>query len=109
MEIGQPINSEECSETADGVARERKGVKFCPRAGCGNFFPTASIALRRGDNVSFNANIIRGGINCRFRDRPRRFAKSPRARSLGFLFVQLGAPPIYWTHLGARILARCCG
>ena len=27
MEIGQPINSKECSETADGVARESKGVK----------------------------------------------------------------------------------
>ena len=24
MEIGQPINSEKCSETADGVARETK-------------------------------------------------------------------------------------
>ena len=24
MEIGQPINSKECSETADGVARESK-------------------------------------------------------------------------------------
>jgi hypothetical protein len=24
MEIGQPINSEECSETTDGVARESK-------------------------------------------------------------------------------------
>src|SRR6516162_1967517 len=32
-EIGQPINSEECSETAGGVARE--GVVSCPRAGCG--------------------------------------------------------------------------
>src|SRR6266852_1295296 len=36
LEIGQPINSDECSETADGVARESKGVKSCPRAGCGN-------------------------------------------------------------------------
>jgi hypothetical protein len=27
LEIGQPINSEECSETADGVARESEGVK----------------------------------------------------------------------------------
>jgi hypothetical protein len=35
MEIGQPINSKQCSETADGVARESKGVKSCPRAGCG--------------------------------------------------------------------------
>ena len=35
LEIGQPINSAECSETADGVARESKGVKSCPRAGCG--------------------------------------------------------------------------
>src|ERR1700726_174400 len=35
MEIGKPINSEECSETADGVARESEGVKSCPRAGCG--------------------------------------------------------------------------
>ena len=35
LEIGQPINSEECSETADGVARESEGVKSCPRAGCG--------------------------------------------------------------------------
>ena len=26
VEIGQPINSTECSETADGVARESKGV-----------------------------------------------------------------------------------
>src|SRR4029078_3930734 len=25
----------ECSETADGVARESKGVRSCPRAGCG--------------------------------------------------------------------------
>src|SRR3970282_970878 len=24
LEIGQPINSEECSDTADGVARERR-------------------------------------------------------------------------------------
>src|SRR6476660_9236388 len=35
LEIGQPINSAECSETAEGVARESKGVKSCPRAGCG--------------------------------------------------------------------------
>ncbi len=35
LEIGQPINSEEGSETADGGARESKGVKSCPRAGCG--------------------------------------------------------------------------
>src|SRR6266550_6639841 len=26
---------QECSETAEGVARESKGVKSCPRAGCG--------------------------------------------------------------------------
>ena len=26
LEIGQPINSDECSETADGVARNSKGV-----------------------------------------------------------------------------------
>src|SRR5881628_3409768 len=26
---------EKCSETADGVARESKGVRSCPRAGCG--------------------------------------------------------------------------
>lgn len=25
----------ECSETAEGVAREIEGVKSCPRAGCG--------------------------------------------------------------------------
>ena len=25
LEIGEPINSEECSETADGVARESEG------------------------------------------------------------------------------------
>ena len=30
-----PINSAECSETADGVARQSKSVKSCPRAGCG--------------------------------------------------------------------------
>jgi len=35
LEIGQPINSDLCSETADGVARESKGVESCPRAGCG--------------------------------------------------------------------------
>src|SRR5260370_36271388 len=35
LEIGQPINSENCSETAEGVARESEGVKSCPRAGCG--------------------------------------------------------------------------
>src|SRR5215475_13788059 len=33
LEIGQPINSRNCSEAADGVARE--SVKSCPRAGCG--------------------------------------------------------------------------
>src|ERR1700731_342718 len=35
MEIGKPINSDKCSEAADGVARESEGVKSCPRAGCG--------------------------------------------------------------------------
>src|SRR6202171_89975 len=35
LEIGQPINSEECSETADGVARESEGVKSCPREAMG--------------------------------------------------------------------------
>src|SRR6202795_3105281 len=33
LEIGQPINSNECPEAADGVARE--SVRSCPRAGCG--------------------------------------------------------------------------
>jgi len=33
MEIGKPINSDKCSEAADGVARE--SVTSCPRAGCG--------------------------------------------------------------------------
>jgi hypothetical protein len=33
LEIGKPINSNKCSEAADGVARE--SVKSCPRAGCG--------------------------------------------------------------------------
>src|SRR3977135_829464 len=33
LEIGQPINSNKCSEAADGVARA--SVKSCPRAGCG--------------------------------------------------------------------------
>jgi hypothetical protein len=33
LEIGKPINSENCSETAEGVARA--SVKSCPRAGCG--------------------------------------------------------------------------
>ena len=33
LEIGQPINSENSSETAEGVARE--SVSSCPRAGCG--------------------------------------------------------------------------
>src|ERR1700682_3245859 len=33
LEIGKPINSENCSEAAEGVARE--SVKSCPRAGCG--------------------------------------------------------------------------
>src|SRR6266436_8763750 len=35
LEIGRPINSAKGSETADGVARESKGVRSCPRAGCG--------------------------------------------------------------------------
>src|SRR5246127_4307744 len=30
LEIGQPINSEECSETADGVARESEGRSRLP-------------------------------------------------------------------------------
>src|SRR5882724_7486857 len=33
LEIVKPINSNKCSEAADGVARE--SVKSCPRAGCG--------------------------------------------------------------------------
>src|SRR6266850_1482250 len=33
LEIGQPINSNKCSEAADGVARA--SVKSCPRAGRG--------------------------------------------------------------------------
>jgi hypothetical protein len=32
LEIGKPINSNKCSEAAEGVARE--SVKSCPRAGC---------------------------------------------------------------------------
>src|ERR1019366_7385711 len=36
LEIGQPINSDECSETAGGVARESGGEKSCPRTGCVN-------------------------------------------------------------------------
>src|ERR1700731_207741 len=42
MEIGKPINSDKCSEAADGVARESEGVKSCPlsaergKAGTGN-------------------------------------------------------------------------
>src|ERR1019366_9759497 len=30
LEIGQPINSEECSETAEGVARESEGRSWLP-------------------------------------------------------------------------------
>jgi hypothetical protein len=33
LEIGKPINSNKCSEAADGVARE--SMTSCPRAGCG--------------------------------------------------------------------------
>src|SRR6267143_1394377 len=33
LEIGKPINSDKCSEAAEGVARA--SVKSCPRAGCG--------------------------------------------------------------------------
>jgi MFS family permease len=43
LEIGKPINSENCSEAADGVARE--SVKSCPRAGwiqAGGLFLTAA-------------------------------------------------------------------
>src|ERR1700757_4811653 len=36
LEIGQPINSEEGSETAEGVTRESKGVRSCPRATAGH-------------------------------------------------------------------------
>ena len=36
LEIGQPINSDECSETADGVARNSKGVKSCAEPDAGN-------------------------------------------------------------------------
>jgi hypothetical protein len=35
LEIGQPINSAECSETADGVARESK---LYPFEKCRNFY-----------------------------------------------------------------------
>src|SRR5258705_6451216 len=31
LEIGQPINSEECSETADGAARERQATRRTTR------------------------------------------------------------------------------
>ena len=36
LEIGQPINSDECSETAEGVARESEGVKSCREPDAGN-------------------------------------------------------------------------
>src|SRR5882724_5339828 len=42
LEIGQPINSENCSETADGVARA--SVKSCPRAGCGKSHLSGSMS-----------------------------------------------------------------
>ena len=32
LEIGQPINSDWCSKAADGVARESKGVRSCPKS-----------------------------------------------------------------------------
>jgi hypothetical protein len=34
--IGQPINPEECSETADGVARESEGRSRLPHDGIGD-------------------------------------------------------------------------
>jgi hypothetical protein len=34
LEIGKPINTENCSEAAESVARE--SVKSCPRADAGN-------------------------------------------------------------------------
>ena len=45
--IGQPINSEECSETADGVARESKGAKSCPSSNnCPNpFISTVTVPV----------------------------------------------------------------
>ena len=36
MEIGQPINSEECSETTDGVARESKARSLVREPDAGN-------------------------------------------------------------------------
>ena len=36
LEIGQPINSNECSETAEGVVRESEGVKSCREPDAGN-------------------------------------------------------------------------
>src|SRR5882757_9429599 len=56
LEIGQPINSEECSETADGVARESEGVKSCPREAMGRaaevVAPSSSIRTDGGCPVA---------------------------------------------------------
>ena len=68
--LPKPPPPAECSETAEGVARESKGVKSCPRAGCGKSAsagaiqpgsdpsPTALLPLSLAERWSKNAGRL---------------------------------------------------
>src|ERR1700730_14801341 len=62
-EIGQPINSENCSEAADGVARE--SVKSCPRAGCGKSASPVRPAFEQGRAISTSSPSLPSGAGPR--------------------------------------------
>ena len=63
LEIGQPINSDKCSETADGVARKSKGVKSCPRERCQMAQATAPLFDSTINVVSSAAGHFRYSLN----------------------------------------------
>src|SRR5216684_9189609 len=60
LEIGKPINSNKCSEAADGVARE--SVKSCPRAGCGKLAATWRHGFPMPDSLNIPMGITLSGL-----------------------------------------------
>ena len=97
LEIGQPINSNECSETTDGVARESKGVKSCPRAGCRN----SACPVRRAGRG--NGALPHGPS---YRASPRLYIEMMDKNGIRTAVVSLASTPGLWFDAGAENAAK---